>query len=62
MGIIKIPLQKSYRMSALWQSALVIAGALFAAVAVVGAIHGLFLIRLADREQRESIQLSGLHS
>ena len=37
-------------MSALWQPALLIAGALFAAGALGGAFHGIFLIRLADRE------------
>jgi hypothetical protein len=39
-------------MSALRQSVLVLAGACFAAGAVVGAIHSLFLLRLADRMSR----------
>jgi len=34
-------------MSALWQSVTVMAATLFAAGAVVGGIHGMFLVRLA---------------
>ena len=39
----------AFKLPSVWQSALVMAGSLFAAGAVVGAIHGLFLIRLTDR-------------
>jgi hypothetical protein len=35
-------------MSALWQSVLVMAGTLFVAGAVVGAIHSRFLVKLAE--------------
>lgn len=39
----------AFKMSALWQSVVVMAVTLFVAGAVVGAIHGLFLMRLADK-------------
>jgi hypothetical protein len=48
MPIIFWGIDLAFKMSALWQSVLVMAGTLFVAGAVVGAIHGLFLIRLTD--------------
>lgn len=54
MPVIFWGIDLAFKMSALWQSSLLLAGTLFAAGAVVGAIHGLFLIRLA--EQNRSIQ------
>ena len=48
MPVIFWGIDLAFKMSAVWQSVLVMAGTLFAAGAVVGAIHGLFLVRLAD--------------
>lgn len=39
----------AFKLPALWQSVLLMAGTLFVAGAVVGAIHGLFLIRLVEK-------------
>lgn len=50
MPIIFWGIDLAFKMSALWQSVLVMAGTLFVAGAVVGAIHGLFLIRLTDNK------------
>jgi hypothetical protein len=47
MPIIFWGIDLAFKMSALWQSILLMAGILFLAGAVVGAIHGLFLLRLA---------------
>jgi hypothetical protein len=47
MPIIFWGIDMAFKMTMLWQSALVMAGALFVAGAVVGAIHGRFLVRLA---------------
>jgi len=47
MPIIFWGIDLAFKMSALWQSILVMAGTLLVAGAVVGAIHGLFLIRMA---------------
>ncbi|HRQ23099.1 MAG TPA: hypothetical protein PLF42_06675 [Anaerolineales bacterium] len=44
----------AFEMSALWQSVLVMAGTLFISGAVVGGIHGLFLVRLADKTQMKT--------
>lgn len=49
MPVIFWGMDLAFRMPALWQSALIIAGALFAVGAIVGGIHGLFLVRLADK-------------
>ena len=38
----------AFKMAAIWQSVLVMAGSLLAAGAIVGAIHGWFLVSLAD--------------
>jgi hypothetical protein len=51
MPVIFWGIDLAFKMSALWQSALLLAGTLFAAGAVVGAIHGLFLIRLAEQNR-----------
>jgi hypothetical protein len=48
MPIIFWGIDLAFKMSTLWQSVLVMAGTLFVAGAIVGAIHGLFLIRLTD--------------
>jgi hypothetical protein len=40
----------AFKMSAIWQSVLLMAGTLFVAGAIVGGIHGLFLVRLAEQE------------
>jgi hypothetical protein len=37
----------AFKMAEIWQSVLVMAGSLFVAGAVVGAVHGAFLVRLA---------------
>jgi hypothetical protein len=51
MPIIFWGIDLAFEMSALWQSVLVMAGTLFVSGAVVGAIHGLFLVRLAENKQ-----------
>ena len=43
----------AFKMTELWQSVLVIDGALFLAGLIVGAIHGRFLVVLAEKEQAE---------
>ena len=47
MPIIFWGIDLAFKMSALWQSVLVMAGTLFVAGAVVGSIHGRFLVKLA---------------
>jgi hypothetical protein len=47
MPIIFWGIDLAFEMSALWQSVLVMAGTLFVSGAVVGAIHGRFLVSLA---------------
>ena len=49
MPVIFWGIDLAFKLPALWQSVLVTAGTLFVAGAVVGAIHGLFLIRLAEK-------------
>ena len=49
MPIIFWGIDLAFKLSALWQSILLMAGTLFVAGAVVGAIHGLFLIRFAAK-------------
>lgn len=49
MPVIFWGIDLAFRMSAVWQSVLLMAGTLFVAGAVVGGIHGLFLVRLADQ-------------
>lgn len=51
MPVIFWGIDLAFKMPALWQSVLVMAGTLFAAGAIVGGIHGCFLMRLA--QQRE---------
>jgi hypothetical protein len=48
MPVIFWGIDLAFRMPALWQSVLLMAATLFAAGAVVGGIHGLFLIRIKD--------------
>lgn len=51
MPVIFLGIDLAFKMSALWQSVLVMAGTLFIAGAIVGAIHGSFLVRLADEKR-----------
>jgi hypothetical protein len=51
MPIIFWGIDMAFKMSALWQSILLMAGTLFIAGAVVGGIHGLFLIRLVENKK-----------
>jgi hypothetical protein len=51
MPVIFWGIDLAFKMTSVWQSALVMAMILFVAGAVVGAIHGLFLIRLAANKQ-----------
>ena len=48
MPVIFWGVDMAFKMAAIWQSVLVMAGTLFVAGAVVGAVHGAFLIRLAE--------------
>jgi hypothetical protein len=48
MPIIFWGIDMAFKLSAVWQSALLMAATLFVAGAVVGGIHGLFLVRLKD--------------
>jgi len=50
MPIIFWGIDMAFKMSAIWQSVLLMAVTLFIAGAVVGGIHGLFLVRLAEHE------------
>jgi hypothetical protein len=54
MPVIFWGIDTAFKMTALWQSVLVMAGTLFAAGAVVGAIHGLFLVKLAAGNDADS--------
>jgi hypothetical protein len=49
MPIIFWGIDQAFKMPALWQSVLLMAATLFVAGAVVGGIHGLFLIRLEEK-------------
>jgi len=51
MPVIFWGIDVAFKMAAVWQAVLVMAGTLFAAGAVVGAVHGRFLIRLAFSEK-----------
>ena len=51
MPIIFWGIDMAFKMSALWQSILLMAGTLFLVGAVVGGIHGLFLIRLVENKK-----------
>ncbi len=53
MPIIFWGIDMAFRLSVLWQSVLLMAGVLFAAGAVVGGIHGLFLVRLYGQETKQ---------
>ena len=43
-------IDKAFNMPAIWQSVLLMAGTLFIAGAIVGSIHGAFLVRLTEQE------------
>jgi hypothetical protein len=49
MPVIFWGIDMAFRMSAIWQSVLLMAATLFVAGAVVGGIHGLFLVKLAEQ-------------
>ena len=51
MPVIFWGIDMAFKMSALWQSVLLMAGTLFVAGAIVGGIHGLFLVRLAENNR-----------
>lgn len=51
MPVIFWGIDLAFKMSALWQSVLAMAGTLFMAGAIVGALHGFFLVRLANENQ-----------
>lgn len=48
MPVIFWGVDMAFKMDTIWQSVLVMAGSLFVAGAVVGAVHGAFLVRLAE--------------
>lgn len=50
MPVIFWGIDMAFKMSALWQSVALMALTLFIAGAIVGGIHGLFLVRLAEKE------------
>ncbi len=50
MPIIFWGIDMAFKMSTIWQSVLLMAGTLFVAGAVVGGIHGYFLVRLKELE------------
>jgi len=50
MPVIFWGIDLAFKMPALWQSVLVMAGTLFVTGAIVGGIHGLFLIRLSEEK------------
>lgn len=50
MPVIFWGIDMAFKMSALWQSVLLMAVTLFIAGAMVGGIHGLFLVRLVEEE------------
>jgi hypothetical protein len=54
MPVIFWGIDMAFKMSALWQSVLLMAVTLFVAGAVVGGIHGLFLIRLTDNNSQNN--------
>lgn len=50
MPVIFWGIDMAFKMFAVWQSVLLMAGTLFVAGTIVGGIHGLFLVRLAEQE------------
>jgi hypothetical protein len=54
MPVIFWGMDLAFKMTEIWQSALVIAGALFLAGMIVGAIHGRFLMVLAEKDQADT--------
>jgi hypothetical protein len=53
MPVIFWGVDMAFKMAVIWQSVLVMAGSLLVAGAVVGAIHGAFLVRLAENRLQE---------
>ena len=53
MPVIFWGVDMAFKMAALWQSVLVMAGSLLVAGAVVGAVHGAFLVKLAENRLQE---------
>ncbi len=53
MPVIFRGIDMAFKMSELWQSIVLMAGTLFVAGAVVGSIHGLFLVKLTDQNRTE---------
>ena len=53
MPVIFWGVDMAFKMAAMWQSVVVMAGSLFVAGAVVGAIHGAFLVRLAQNHKQD---------
>ncbi len=53
MPVIFWGIDMAFKMPELWQSILLMAGTLFVAGAVVGSIHGLFLVKLTDQNRTE---------
>jgi len=52
MPIIFWGIDLAFKMAAIWQSVLVMAGSLLVAGAVVGAVHGAFLVRLLEKQSK----------
>lgn len=52
MPVIFWGVDMAFKMAVIWQSVLVMAGSLFVAGAVVGTVHGAFLVQLAKRQLR----------
>ena len=50
MPVIFWGIDMAFKMSEIWQSVLLMAAILFLSGAIVGGIHGLFLVRLAERK------------
>jgi hypothetical protein len=60
MPIIFWGIDLAFKMDTLWQSMLVMVGILLVAGAVVGAIHGFFLMRLIDKQLPEGANFHNL--
>jgi hypothetical protein len=50
MPVIFWGIDMAFKLSAIWQSVLLMVVTLFIAGAIVGGVHGLFLVRLAEQE------------
>ena len=51
MPVIFWGIDMAFKLPEIWQSVLLMAGTLFVAGAIVGGIHGLFLVRLVDQKE-----------